>query len=85
MIYKYSVGDILMVDPVLIAFHKQFKPPEIITKTHGIGLADFESVIIVAIGTIPGNSGSQMKAYAVMRPNGEIGAATEGALKQNVD
>lgn len=83
MTYKYAVGDVLTINPILINFNSLFRPPGIITKTSGVGQAEVESVIVVGVGTVPGNSGSQMKAYAVMRPNGEIGTAIEGALKQN--
>lgn len=84
MTYKYPIGSVTVSSRDCKAyFDGAFSPAGIITVNHGSG--DVKSgtpLLIMGHGTSPGNSGSRLKAYAVMLPSGEIGYLHEGSLEK---
>jgi hypothetical protein len=85
MTYKHPIGFVASTSKkCTVFFDHYFKPDGVVTKTQQ-GSEFFDSdipMLIVEHGTAPGNSGSMMKAYAVMVPDGLIGYIFESSLKK---
>ena len=84
MTYKHAIGSVASTTrSCVVYFDNSFFPLGIVTVKQGSQDFDADApLLIVEHGTTPGNSGSRIKAYAVMVPSGLIGYIHESDLKK---
>lgn len=82
MTYKHAVGTAMCIArKCTVYFDGQFRPADVMTfKQAECAVERGLPMLVVEHGTVPGNSGSRLKAYAVMVPDGSIGYVFESDL-----